>query len=53
VTKSEKNVLKAAYVRSRKIFDREVKKCKRQYWFQVQNNKINECEMNFGSLLVK
>jgi len=50
VTKSEKSILKAAYVRSRKIFDREVQKSKRQYWFQMQNNLLNECEMNHAEI---
>ena len=55
-TRAEKMVFKSEYVTSRKAFDREVQKCKRRYWFSLQNDLLNECDvtqMSFGSLLVK
>ena len=45
-TKADKVVFKAEYIISRKSFDREVQKCKRRYWFSIQNDLLNECDVN-------
>ena len=45
-SKSGKAELKSEYVTSRKIFDREVQRSKRTYWFNLQRDLVNECNFD-------
>lgn len=38
--------LKAEYVSVRKAFDREVQKCKWRYWYNLQNDVLQECDVD-------
>ena len=45
-TRADKMVFKSEYVTYRKAFDREVQKCKRRYWYSIQNELLYECDVN-------
>jgi hypothetical protein len=47
--RSEKIRLKSIYVTSRKLFDREVQKAKRFYWYSLQNDLLNDCKVDSTS----
>jgi hypothetical protein len=44
--RNNRTLLKAIYVNSRKCFDKEVQKCKRTYWYSLQNDLLQECEVD-------
>ena len=46
IEKAEKVRLKSAYISARKVFDTEVQKCKRTYWYGLQSELLNECEVD-------
>ena len=48
-SKSVKAELKSEYVTSCKIFDREVQRSKRTYWFNLQRDLVNECNFDNNS----
>ncbi|CAG2247868.1 unnamed protein product [Mytilus edulis] len=43
---SRASELKSVYVQKRKYFDREVQKCKRKYWFSMQQDLLLESKRN-------
>lgn len=44
--RSDKLHLKSVYISSRKIFDHEVQRCKRIYWYSMQNDLLNDCKVD-------
>ena len=44
--RKDKINLKAKYVKLRKEFDREVQRAKRMYWFSLQSELLNECNID-------
>ncbi|XP_053403285.1 uncharacterized protein LOC128558364 [Mercenaria mercenaria] len=47
--RNEKLHLKSIYVSSRRVFDREVQRAKRLYWFSLQNGLLNDCNVDCNS----
>ena len=45
-SRTDKILYKAEYVKSRKSFDQKVQRCKRKYWFSLQNDLLEECDVN-------
>ena len=43
---SSKDALKFSYVSKRKLFDREVQRAKRLYWYSLQKQLLDECEVD-------
>ncbi|KAL4236102.1 hypothetical protein ACF0H5_004488 [Mactra antiquata] len=45
-SKSHQSSFKSQYIRMRKTFDREVQRCKRSYWYNMQCNLLDECNID-------
>ena len=43
---NRKYVLKSTFVHNRKLFDREVQRAKRLYWYTMQSDLLNECKVD-------
>ncbi|XP_060589316.1 uncharacterized protein LOC132744577 [Ruditapes philippinarum] len=46
VARNEKLKLKSEFVQARRHFDREVQKAKRLYWYTMQNELLDECNVD-------
>ena len=45
-SRTDKILCKAEYVKLRKLFDQNVQRSKRKYWFSLQNDLLHECDTN-------